>query len=105
MDALTTRLRQWNVGLAQAERFGAKDNFSDAVARLQSLETQMRHALEGSVDGRARSRIDALHTTCKARLTHWQAQAGAQRARLEARLAAQIAAAGTEAQKPLPTFE
>jgi len=93
---------RWAVGMVQAERFAARQNFADAVARMKLLRDQVGVALSEAADPKQRERIERYLARAEEQLTSMESQYDAWRSEIAVRRQRTINHAAEEMAAPLP---
>jgi len=103
MSDIRSQLEDWQVGLTQAQRFASRENYFEAIGRLQAVIAEIDAALgsEG-LDAKARGRLDRLRFQVAAQLEEVSAKHAAWNARIASIREAHRLGAEEEMMRPLP---
>jgi len=103
MSDIRSQLEDWQVGLTQAQRFAARDNFFEAVGRLKVVLADIDGALTAEgLDPKVRGRVERLRFQVAADLKEASAKFDAWNARIAEIREAQRLGAEEEMKRPLP---
>lgn len=94
---------RWAVWTVQARRFAKRENYVDAVARMNLVRSSIQEALDDLTDPGQRVRLEALLARAEDQLTELQEQHDAWRSAIAARRQRTIDSADEEMARPLPT--
>jgi hypothetical protein len=93
---------RWAVWAVQARRFAKKENYPEAVARMNLVRSSIRDALVEVTDSAQRARLEGLLARSEDQLTDLRAKYDAWRSRIAARRQHTIDSADEEMARPLP---
>jgi hypothetical protein len=99
---LTSQKEQWAVWAVQARNFAKRQNFTDAVARMQLVEHSIADALSGITDAKQKARVEAHLARASEQLAELQSQYDAWRSEIAERRQHTIDGAEEEMARPLP---
>jgi len=99
---LTKDEERWAVWMVQAQRFARRQNFSDAVRRMQLTRDAIRQALSDATDPNRRQRLQLLLARADEQLATLRAQYEAWRSKIAAQRQHTIDHAAEEMLRPLP---
>lgn len=105
MSDIRSQQEEWAVGMAQAQRFAARENYFEAVGRARSVHTEVVAALESSKssgDAKLSGRLERFLFQVNAELGALEVSQRAWNARLAEIRAKSLAGAAEEMSRPLP---
>lgn len=94
---------RWAVWAVQARRFAKRENYVDAVARMDLVRSSIRETLGDVSDARQRVRLEGLLSRAEDQLAELREQHDAWRSAIAARRQHTIDSAEEEMARPLPT--
>jgi chromosome segregation ATPase len=93
---------RWAVWMVQAQRFAARQNFTDAVARVKLVRDAVEAALGRAVDSTDRARLERHLARAEEQLQSLESQYDAWRSAIAERRQHTIDQAEEEMSRPLP---
>ena len=99
---LKTEEERWAVWMVQARRFGERENYLDAVARIKLVRDAVRKAFGEATNAAERMRLEVRLARANEQLSSMQAQYEAWRSKIAARRQHTIDQAAEEMARPLP---
>ena len=100
---LTSQKERWAVWSVQARNFAKRQNFTDAVARIELVVRSISEALAEVTDETEKARLQAYLARAEEQAAELQGQYDAWRAQIAARRQHTIDSAEEEMARPLPT--
>lgn len=102
MSDIRTQLEHWQVGMTQAQRFAARDNYFEAVGRLEAIGGEIDTALAAATDAKVRGRLERLRFQVTSQIRELSAKHAAWNARIAAIRDSHLQGAAEEMRRPLP---
>ena len=102
MSDIRSQLENWQVGMTQAQRFADRENFFEAVGRLKAVQKEIDEVLAGTVDPKARGRIERLRFQVETQIHDLSAKHLAWNARIAEIRETHRLGAAEEMARPLP---
>ena len=94
--------QRWTTWLTQARNFAARENYLDAVARMQSLCQEARHAVANKPDNVESTRLEQFLLLAERQLADYTEKYDAWNRSIAERRQATIDNAAEEMAEPLP---
>jgi molecular chaperone GrpE (heat shock protein) len=99
---LRTEEERWAVWMVQARRFAERENFLDAVARMQLVRDEVRNAVGQATNATERARLRSRLARANEQLARMQSQFEVWRSKIAERRQHTIDQAAEEMARPLP---
>lgn len=105
MSDIPSQQEEWAVGMAQAQRFAARENYFEAVGRVRAVRVEVLEALESAQraeDIKLSGRLERFVFQVSAELSALEASHQAWNGRIADIRAGHLAGAAEEMARPLP---
>ena len=99
---LSSDEERWAVWMVQARRFAARENFTDAVARMRLVRDAVAKALGGATDSRRQEQLEIELARAEEQLAILESKYLAWRSQIATRRQTTIDQAEQEMARPLP---
>ncbi len=100
---LSSQKERWAVWSVQARNFAKRENYPDAVARMNLVHKSIEEALAGVTDPADREELQALRLRSEEQLAELRARYEAWRSEIAARRQQTIDGAAEEMARPIPS--
>jgi ElaB/YqjD/DUF883 family membrane-anchored ribosome-binding protein len=100
---LSSQKERWAVWSVQARNFAKRENYTDAVARMNLLHESIEEALAEVTDPADRKELQALRLRSEEQLAELRTQYEAWRSEIAARRQQTIDGAAEEMARPIPS--